>query len=106
MTAPARTSLATIAGNSPCERIEVALRQGSDGALCIELLQQHFGEGIGWFTQRSLTLDSRQWRQIQTALGSRGVSSEIDDAVAAPREVLPFPVHGERPTRRPAAGAR
>jgi hypothetical protein len=106
MSAPARIPLATIAGDSSCERIEVALRQGVDGDLSIELLQQHYGEGIGWFNQRSLTIDPRQWKQIQSILGSHDVAGVVAEAADAPRDVLPFPVPSDGARRRSAAGAR
>ena len=52
----ARTHLATLPGSGPNERLEVALVQQRDGRLTIDLREQHYAAGIGWFDQKSLEL--------------------------------------------------
>lgn len=85
----ARTVLATLPGSAPCRRLEVALVQARDGRATIELCEQNHAPGLGWFGQRSLTLDPQQWRQLQAVLGGK---APVDFAPEAPRgDVLPFP---------------
>ena len=68
----AQTILATLTGSGPHQRLQVALRQAADGSLVIELRDQHYGgEAVGWFDQRTMSLEPRQWKQLQTVLGSK-----------------------------------
>ena len=60
-----RTVLATLGGKGPSQRLQVSLSQGDDGRLLIDLREQHHAEGIGWFDQRRLELDPRQFQQLQ-----------------------------------------
>ncbi len=85
----ARTILATLAGSAPNERLQVALLQSDDGGLLIDLREQHFAEGIGWFDQRTMELEPRQFRQLQAILGLK--SALLDDALAEVPATLPFP---------------
>ncbi len=63
-----RTVLATLAGKGPSQRLQVSLSQGDDGRLLIDLREQHYADGIGWFDQRRLELDPRQFQQLQSVL--------------------------------------
>jgi hypothetical protein len=85
----ARTQLATLPGSAPNERLDVALVPGRDGRLAIELREQHYAAGIGWFDQKSLELDPRQLRMLQAVLGES--AGRLAEAIAEPREILPFP---------------
>jgi len=98
-----RTVMATLAGSGPCERIQVALLQAKDGCLSIELRDQHYAEGIGWFDQRALELDPRQVRQLRSILGSH--AAMLATAEDEPRATIPFPGPAARPPMRPAIGA-
>jgi hypothetical protein len=82
----------------------VALRQGADGGVCIELQQQHYGPGIGWFNQRSLVIDPHQWQQLQSLLGHTSGAAVLTAAADRPREVIPFPGPRDTTTPRPASG--
>jgi hypothetical protein len=84
-----RTVLATLAGSAPLERLEVSLVQGQDGRLTIDLREQHYAEGIGWFDQRTMELEPRQFQQLQSVLGLKAapIFSEPDE----PRATIPFP---------------
>ena len=101
-----RTALGTLEGAGPSERMLVALKQAGDGSVAIELLQQHYGEGIGWFNQRSMTLDPRQWQQLQTLLGKSKPAEQFEAMAGQQRDVLPFPGPSETPGHRRAAGSR
>lgn len=101
-----RTPLGTIDGSAPNERMCVAVAHGPDGGLVVELQQQHYGPGIGWFNQRSLTLDSRQWRQLQAMLGNANIADDLRGSAEAPRDTLPFPGPLEPLPNRRATGSR
>ena len=87
----ARTVLATLPGSAPYQRLQVALEQVDQGGLMICLCEQHHAEGIGWFTQRSMQLEPRQWAQLQGVLGMSEARAALDaDDEDAPA-TLPFP---------------
>jgi hypothetical protein len=86
-----RTVLATLPGSAPCQRLQVALEQGEDGRLSICLADQHHAEGIGWFTQRSMQLDPRQWAQLQGILGADGPKAVLAEECIEGPATIPFP---------------
>lgn len=100
----AQTILATLPGSGPHQRLQVALRQKADGGLVIELRDQHFGEGIGWFDQRTMSLEPRQWQQLQALLGTKSTSEILDEQADATPSTLPFPGPRTKSPRRPAVG--
>jgi hypothetical protein len=98
-----RTTLATLPGRAPHQRLQVELVQGRDGRLALELCEQDHAEGIGWFDQRTLQLDTRQLRHLKGLLGPAlaALDAEADDDAPAS---LPFPGRFAREPRRPAVG--
>ncbi len=98
----ARTILATLSGSGPHQRIEVGLVQRADGRLAIDLCEQHHAEGIGWFDQRTLALDPRQFRQLKAVLGlnSSALAAFEDETPAT----IPFPGPSTSLPTRPAVG--
>jgi hypothetical protein len=98
-----RTILATLPGSAPFQRLEVALEQRPDGRLVIDLRDQHFAEGIGWFDQRRMTLDPRQFQQLQAVLGLK--SAALDAAAQEMPATIPFPgPRSVEPSRTAAEG--
>ena len=71
-------TLATIDGTTDFERVLVVLAQFPANGSRIELRQQSWGEGVGWFTQSSVQVDPSQVRQLCTALGGVRSSSSSD----------------------------
>jgi hypothetical protein len=73
------TTLATLPGSVENERLLVVLVQCAATGSRMELRQQSFGEGIGWFTQSSVTLEPGQVAGLKNALGapSRGVGTQL-----------------------------
>lgn len=63
--------LSTIAGATDKERLLVVLCTRS-GESRLELRQQSFGDGIGWFTQSTVALEPNQVAELRTALGTGG----------------------------------
>lgn len=99
---PGRTVLATLGGRGPSQRVQVSLSQADDGRLLIDLREQHHAEGIGWFDQRRLELDPRQFQQLQAVLALK--SDSLGSAIEEEPATVPFPGPVPRVTRRPAAG--
>jgi hypothetical protein len=97
-----RTVLATLGGRGPSQRLQVSLSQADDGRLLIDLREQHHAEGIGWFDQRRLELDPRQFQQLQAVLALK--SDSLSSAVEEEPATIPFPGPAPEVTRRPAAG--
>lgn len=96
-----RTHLAVLDGAAPGQRLDVSLVSRRDGRLAVELRQQHYAEGIGWFDQRSLELDPRQLRQLQAVLGQ--ASPRLAAQAEESRDVIPFPGPADQREQRPAA---
>ena len=63
--------LSTIAGAADTERLQVVLCNQA-GESRLELRQQSFGDGIGWFTQSTIALEPSQVAELRTALGTGG----------------------------------
>jgi hypothetical protein len=97
-----RTVLATLGGKGPSQRLQVSLSQGDDGRLLIDLREQHHAEGIGWFDQRRLELDPRQFQQLQAVLAMN--SGTLSAAIQEEPAILPFPGPALKEAQRPAAG--
>jgi hypothetical protein len=101
---PRRTVLATLNGKGPCERLQVSLSQTDDGRLLIDLREQHHADGIGWFDQRRLELDPRQFEQIQGILALK--SETLKAAAQEQPATVPFPGPAPTISRRTAVGGR
>jgi hypothetical protein len=65
------TVLSTIPA-SESERLLVVLVQSPDVGSRMELRQQSFSNGIGWFTQSSVQLEAGQVAALRNALGTSG----------------------------------
>jgi hypothetical protein len=94
--------LATLPGSKPHQRLQVVLVAGRDGRLSIDLREQHYAEGIGWFDQRTLALDPRQFQRLQAVLNLK--SAAWDEADDEPPATLPFPGPADPAPRRAAVG--
>ena len=62
------TTLATLAADSKTERVVLVLVAESGGSV-VELRQQSWGEGVGWFTQSSVHLQPQQLAELKQTLG-------------------------------------
>ena len=65
------TVLSTIPA-SETERLLVVLVQTADCGSRLELRQQSFSNGIGWFTQSTVQLEPEQVAALRNALGTSG----------------------------------
>lgn len=78
MTHPAETILSSLPASAENERVLVVLVQLPGEGSHMELRQQSFGEGIGWFTQSTITLEPGQVAALKNALGVvSGVPSRL-----------------------------
>jgi hypothetical protein len=78
------------------------LVHAEEGGLLIDLREQHYAEGIGWFDQRRLELDPRQFQQLQAVLGLK--SDRLGSTMWEEPATIPFPGPASEFSRRPAAG--
>ncbi|QDU31217.1 hypothetical protein ETAA8_63700 [Anatilimnocola aggregata] len=62
------TILSAIPALSDKERLVVVLVQLPEGSR-LELRQQSYGEGVGWFTQSTVQLEPGQVAQLKNSLG-------------------------------------
>jgi hypothetical protein len=66
----ASETLLTAIPSSDVERLIVVLVQAADGKSRMELRQQSFSKGIGWFTQSTVHLEPNQVASLRNALGA------------------------------------
>jgi hypothetical protein len=76
------TILATLPGTSDRERVVVVMVQSQTGSH-VEIRQQSWGEGFGWYTQSSVQLEPQQVAGLRQSLGLGGAFSQV--------RVSPFP---------------
>lgn len=69
MRTPAEVILSLLPAANDQERVALVMLTSSDGASQIEMRQQSFSEGIGWFTQSSVRLEPQQVADLRNALG-------------------------------------
>lgn len=62
------TILSAIPALSDKERLVVVLVQTAEGS-SLELRQQSYGEGVGWFTQSKVQMEPGQVAQLKNSLG-------------------------------------
>jgi hypothetical protein len=81
------TVLNTIPAASESERLVVVLVQSPEAGSRMELRQQSFSKGIGWFTQSTVQLEPGQVASLRNALGTNGsASGSTRNAPRLPRE--------------------
>lgn len=83
--------LATMPGLAEHDRTLVVLVSGCKDGTRISLRQQTYGDGVGWFTQKSLDLEPAQAALLRTALGGSAVVSRSHLRSGRPAAVGDFP---------------
>ncbi len=73
-------------GSSEAERIAVVLCPSGEEGSRLELRQQSYSEGIGWFTQSTVQLEPSQVADLRGALGMASGSSARPKSASLPRE--------------------
>ena len=69
---PFETTLTIIDGSSANDRLLVVLCHTIERGSRIELRQQTWGDGVGWFTQNTVPLAPEQVGPLRNALGGTG----------------------------------
>jgi hypothetical protein len=72
---PVETTLTSLPAAIENERILVVLVQVPGEGSHVEMRQQSFGEGIGWFTQSTVRLEPGQVAALKSALGRSSTGS-------------------------------
>jgi hypothetical protein len=70
MRTPAEVILSLLPAASDQERVALIMVTSFDGSSHIEMRQQSFSEGIGWFTQATVRLEPQQVADLRNALGA------------------------------------
>ena len=78
------TVLATLPGTSDRERLVVVLAADAAGGTQVELRQQSWGEGLGWYTQNSVQVEPSQVAGLRQSLGLGGAFAQIRTPAFAP----------------------
>ncbi len=73
-------------GSSETERIAVVLCPSGEEGSRLELRQQSYSEGIGWFTQSTVRLEPSQVADLRSGLGMASAGSSAATRRALPRE--------------------
>ncbi len=76
------TPITTIDGAKADERLCVVLCHDAQSGSRVELRQQTWGAGLGWFTQSTIALDPSQLGQLRSALGGQGTVRPVPRANA------------------------
>lgn len=100
MSETSESVLAHLAGTSPDERTEIAIRTRADSPVTfLSVRQQAWGNGIGWFTQATVDIPATSLSELKAALclvpGALRRTSLLDlqshvESESAPT-VIPFP---------------
>ena len=70
MDSSVETILSIIPGQSETDRLLLVLVQEFGAGSTIQLQQQTWGEGVGWFTQTTIPMTPEQVSQLRQSLGS------------------------------------
>lgn len=73
---PTETILSAIPALSDRDRLIVVLVQSAEGSR-LELRQQSFGEGVGWFTQSTVQMEPGQVAQLRNSLGQAAAGASM-----------------------------
>jgi hypothetical protein len=73
---PTETILSAIPALSDKDRLIVVLVQSAEGSR-LELRQQSYGEGVGWFTQSTVQMEPAQVAQLRNSLGQAAAGTSM-----------------------------
>jgi len=93
------TVLSALSGTSEQERVLIVLCSTAGANSHIELRQQSFGDGVGWFTQSTIALEPHQVAELRSALGTggQGIGRRSVSAKSLPREFSQVSIVGFAP---------
>ena len=76
MNAPRETTLAAVAGSTESSRLLLVLLQSPTGSR-VELREQSWADGVGWYTQSSVRIETEQVAELRNALGLSGPAARL-----------------------------
>jgi hypothetical protein len=91
-------TVGAIHGRTPQEQLEVVLQQEGEGRWGLILIAQSWGEGLGWYPQKTIALDASQIEPLQRMLAIvQGVTRRAQSRRTHDGERPPFtaPPSGE-----------
>ena len=80
--------LAQLDGENAKEKIELVLRHMEEGSTALEVRSLSWGQGIGWYTQKTIVLDPGQVRRLASLLRRTALTSQTR---TGGRKILTFP---------------
>lgn len=83
--------LTTIAHPDSTSCLEVALKTDPEGRRTLELRRLLWGEGVGWYSQQTLSLETEEAEQLLHGL-RRGRRSWGGQFATSGEKVIPFPL--------------
>jgi hypothetical protein len=84
-------TVGAIHGRTPQEQLEIVLQQDGEGQWGLTLIAQGWGEGIGWYPQKTIALDASQIEPPQRMLAIvQGVTRRAQSRHARDGERPPF----------------
>jgi len=81
--------LAQLDGENAMEKIELVLRETEEGSTALEVRSQRWGQGVGWYTQKTIVLDPIQVRRLGSLLRRAALTGQTP---RRGRKILSFPV--------------
>jgi hypothetical protein len=98
-------TIGAIPGHTPREQLEVVLQQDGEGRWGLTLVAQSWGEGIGWYPQKTIALDSSQIEPLQRMLAVvQGASRRAQSRRDRDSDIPPFPAPPSSEDRRLQCG--
>ena len=89
MATPVETILSSSPASTDLERLMVVLCQPPGEPARVELRQQSFAPGLGWFNQSTVRLEPSQVAGLRMALGAGGQAAATDSLPKAFRQLKP-----------------
>lgn len=84
-----QTVIAEIPGSTRNEQLIVCLVESGGRGWKVELLDQRWAEGIGWYNQKVIDLEPAQWRALQQSFASHPQAAAMQTPLDPPATV-PF----------------
>ena len=60
--------LAQLDGENTKEKIDLVLRHTEEGSMALEVRSLRWGQGVGWYTQKTIVLDPGQVKRLASLL--------------------------------------
>lgn len=91
-----RTSRRPAPATPPARRVEVVVTEDTAGQRAVQVRDMSYGEGVGWYVQRTISLDATQVDALMRSLccakqaccGQREAASELPQHTGASSKIL------------------